>query len=67
MARLYPNECIRNEQRILQTLYEQFAGLSESEIAHEMEWGRRRLNNYLREMRARQLVYKEGQLWFVEG
>jgi DNA-binding IclR family transcriptional regulator len=41
-------------------------GLRESELASELGWQRRTVNNYLRALERRGLAYKEGRDWFID-
>lgn len=65
MARLFHNE----KQVITDNLYELICkhrhGLRESEIEQITQLERRRINNYLRELRATNRIYKEGWEWFA--
>jgi len=65
MARLFHNE----KQGIADNLYELICkhrqGLRESEIEQITQMERRRINNYLRELRATDRIYKEGWEWFA--
>src|SRR5690554_6151397 len=51
-------------ERILLLLQRYPDGLKEVEIADDLRLERRTVNNYLRELEARQKVYKEDTLWF---
>lgn len=66
VARLFKGEKDRNEGRIQRLLRRHGWGLREAEIAQELGWERRRLNNYLRGLESRGHVYKEGRCWFVD-
>ena len=65
MARLVHNE----KQMIATGLYELISkhrqGLRESEMEQITQMERRRINNYLRELRATNRIYKEGWEWFA--
>ena len=65
MARLIHNE----KQAITNSLYELISqyhhGLRESEIEQLTQMERRRINNYLRELRSNNRIYKEGWEWFA--
>ena len=66
MARLHSGEQQTNEHRILRLLKRCFLGLRETEIADELGWERRRVNNYLRALAEQGRIYKEGRIWQVE-
>lgn len=66
MARLREGEKSSKENLIQRLLYEHLFGIREAEIADELGWDRRTVNNYLRELKAQGFAYKEGQDWFVE-
>ena len=66
MARLFKGEKRQNEARIQRLLRRHHFGLYESEIAQELGWDRRRLNNYLRSMKDQGRAYKEGRCWFTD-
>ena len=65
MARLIYHE----KQEIANSLYELISkhrqGLRESEMEQSTQMERRRINNYLRELRATNRIYKEGWEWFA--
>lgn len=66
MARLLYNE----KQAIADSLYDLISkhrhGLRESEIEQITQMERRRINNYLRELRATNRIHKEGWEWFAD-
>jgi len=66
MARLRQGAKSIREYKVQYLLRRYEFGLSESEIAQELDWQRRTANNYLRELAQREIVYKEGRLWFVD-
>ena len=66
MARLHIGEQQVNENRILWLLKRCFSGLREAEIADELGWERRRVNNYLRALAKQGRIYKEGEIWQVD-
>lgn len=66
MARLRDGEKAGKEQAVEQTLWQHLFGLREAELAAELGWERRTLNNYLRELERQGRIYKEGRSWFVE-
>lgn len=65
MARLVHHE----KREIANNLYELISkhrhGLRESEMEQITQLERRRINNYLRELRATNRIYKEGWEWFA--
>jgi hypothetical protein len=63
---LFKGEKDRNENRIQRLLRWHDFGLRETEVAQELGWERRRVNNYLRDLEGRGRVYKEGRCWFVD-
>ena len=67
MARLGRGERDWHEMRIQRLLRRHHFGLREIEIAQELGWDRRRLNNYLRRLMSRGCIYKEGRCWFSDG
>ena len=66
MARLPEGERYRKAQRVRVLLYEHPFGLRESEMASELGWQRRTVNIYLRALKRRGLIYKEGRDWFSD-
>jgi predicted transcriptional regulator len=66
MARLREGEKENKEHQLHHLLDEHLFGIREAEIAEELGWDRRTVNNYLRELKERGLVYKEGRDWFAE-
>ncbi len=66
MARLRQGAKSIKERRVQYLLQRYEFGLSEFEIAQELDWHRRTVNNYLRELAQRELIYKEGRFWFVD-
>ena len=67
MARLPKGERRRRTRQIQQVLHSHPYGLRESEMASELGWQRRTVNNYLRALRNQGVVYKEGRDWFIDG
>jgi DNA-binding IclR family transcriptional regulator len=41
-------------------------GLRESELSKVLGWERRTVNNYLRALQRKGLIYKDGWEWFVD-
>ncbi len=66
MARLRQGEKSSKEYQVKSTLGQKLFGIRESELADELGWGRRTLNNYLRVLQEKGDVYKEGRDWFRE-
>lgn len=66
MARLLKGERSKKVRLVRTVLYQHPYGLRESEMASELGWQRRTVNNYLRVLKSRGLVYKEGRDWFVD-
>ena len=66
MARLYNGEKSNKEGQGRQKLGQFLFGIHESELAEELGWGRRTLNNYLRGLESKGKAYKEGRSWFKD-
>ena len=66
MARLFKGEKAQKSRGVQRVLRGHAFGLRESEIAQELGWQRRTVNNYLRELQDQGCVYKEGRLWLAE-
>lgn len=66
MGRLFAGERELNEADIVRLLSSHEWGLSEQEIADLLCWERRTVNNYLRIMASKGVIYKEGRLWLLE-
>lgn len=66
MARLCKGERRRKTRLVQRVLYGHPFGLRESEIASELGWQRRTVNNYLRALERRGKAYKEGRVWFID-
>ena len=66
MAALRRGEKARKTRQVRYLLVQHPFGLRESEMAQELGWQRRTVNNYLRALRRRGVVYKEGIDWFVD-
>ena len=66
MARLRDGEKLRKENQVLGMLWQKLFGIREGELADEMGWERRTLNNYLRDLEDQGRAYKEGRSWFAE-
>jgi hypothetical protein len=66
MARLFSGEKETRSDKVVHLLQAHRFGLREVEVAESLGWERRTANNYLRELEARERVYKEGRLWLAE-
>jgi predicted transcriptional regulator len=66
MARLRDGEKLDKENELQHLLDYHLFGLRESEIAEELGWERRTVNNYLRELEKQGRAYKEGRDWYRE-
>ncbi|MFQ5578557.1 MAG: hypothetical protein ACE5G8_16385 [Anaerolineae bacterium] len=66
MARLRNGEKSGKAAKVERTLHRHFWGIRESELAEELGWGRRTLNNYLRRLQEDGKAYREGRSWFAD-
>jgi len=66
MARLQDGEREEREHKVWQVLKRLFFGARESDVADELGWGRRTVNNYLRDLEEDDRAYKEGRSWFAK-
>jgi DNA-binding IclR family transcriptional regulator len=66
MGRLFFGEKQEKAAAVAQVLVENELGLREMEIAAELGWERKTVNNYLHELVEQKRVYKDGRLWFAE-
>lgn len=66
MARLRKGEKSQKENQVQRVLWQHIFGIREAEIADELGWDRRTVNNYLRKLKKQGRIYKEGRSWFVE-
>ncbi|TAH48597.1 MAG: hypothetical protein EYC68_20545 [Chloroflexota bacterium] len=66
MARLFWGEKKCKRADVVQLLERFEQGLKESEMAEILDWDRRTVNNYLRELQEENRVYKDGRLWFTD-
>jgi len=66
MARLRKGERNRKERVVKHKLTRHFLGIREAELAEELGWQRRTVNNYLRNLQQKGAAYKEGRSWFTE-
>jgi len=64
MARLQKGEHKDNENMLHRLLKRLRWGVRESEIAEELGWQRRTVNNYLRQLKKEEKVHREGRSWF---
>ena len=64
MARLNEGERKGRQNFLLRILKGFRWGIRESELAEELGWGRRTLNNYLRDLKKEDKAYREGRSWF---
>jgi hypothetical protein len=67
VARLFRGEKSQKEGQVRRLLRRCNFGLREVEIAQELGWDRRTVNNYLRALKGRGRAYKEGRKWFIES
>ena len=65
MARLFEGEHEERQERLLRLLRRHRWGLRESEIAQELGWERRTVNNYLHMLEQNRHAYKDGRSWFA--
>jgi hypothetical protein len=66
MARISQGEKSRKTRRVRRVLIQHPYGLRESELTRVLGWDRRTVNNYLRALRRKGLIYKEGWDWFAD-
>jgi Mn-dependent DtxR family transcriptional regulator len=66
MARLREGERVIREEDVRRLLHQYDFGLREWEIAQELGWHRRTVNNYLRKLAGQGRVYKEGRCWLAD-
>ena len=65
MDRLEKGEREEREHALLYLLRRLRWGVRESEIAQELGWQRRTVNNYLRELEEEKKAHREGRSWFA--
>jgi DNA-binding IclR family transcriptional regulator len=65
MARITQDQKDLHKKQLLRLLHGHYMGLSEAEIAAEMGWQRRTVNNYLRDLEIAGLVYQDGIVWHL--
>ena len=66
MARLQDGEREERENKVLRLLKQLRWGPRESDVAEELGWGRRTVNNYLHDLEDDDKAYKEGRSWFAK-
>lgn len=66
MARLQKGEHDDKENVLYRLLRRLRWGVRESEIAEELGWQRRTVNNYLRQLKKKDRAYQEGRSWFAK-
>ncbi|MBN1877694.1 MAG: hypothetical protein JXA33_25955 [Anaerolineae bacterium] len=66
MGRLQEGERQHKERQVEGLLRGTWFGLRESEIAQELGWERRTVNNYLRDLEREGRAYKEGRCWLAD-
>ena len=66
MARLPKGEHEERENLLLRLLKRLRWGVRESEIAEELGWERRTVNNYLNDLKEDEKAYREGRSWFAK-
>lgn len=66
MARLQDGEHEERENIVLRLLKRLRWGPRESEVAEELGWDRRTVNNYLNDLKDDDKAYKEGRSWFAK-
>ena len=64
MARLQDGEHEERENIVLRLLKRLRWGARESDVAEELGWERRTVNNYLRDLEDDDKAYKQGRSWF---
>lgn len=65
MARLEKGVREERENMLLRLLRRLRWGVRESEIAQELGWQRRTVNNYLNNLKGQKKAYREGRSWFA--
>lgn len=64
MARLPKGQKARRERRVEHLLQRSGLGLTEEELAGELGWHRRTVNNYLHELDRQEKAHRHGRKWF---
>jgi predicted transcriptional regulator len=67
MARLRKGESTDRQARVQRLLRRLRFGAWEAEIAEELGWQRRTVNNYLRKLRQQGKAVREGRSWFAKS
>jgi DNA-binding NarL/FixJ family response regulator len=65
MARLQKGECDDKESSLRRLLKRLRFGARESEIAEELGWQRRTVNNYLHQLKKEEKAERDGRSWFA--
>lgn len=66
MARITVQATTDRAQRIKQLISQSMPdGITEGEMSDMLKTERRTINNYLREMAAQGVIYKEGRCWYL--
>lgn len=66
MARLQKGERKDKENMLYRLLRRLRWGVRETEIAEELGWQRRTVNNYLRQLEKDEKAHQEGRSWFAK-
>jgi len=66
MARLEQGKRQENQNTLYCLLKRLRWGVRESEIAQELGWDRRTVNNYLRQLQQINKAYRDGRSWFAK-
>jgi len=66
MARLQKGERDDKESALRRLLKRLRFGVRESEIAEELGWHRRTVNNYLRQLKKDEKADRDGRSWFAK-
>ena len=66
MARLRRGGKSQNEEKVQGGLWRHVFGIRESELADELGWDRRTLNNYLRGLERQGKAHKDGRTWHAD-
>jgi DNA-binding NarL/FixJ family response regulator len=65
MARLQKGEREDKTNTLYRLLKRLRFGVRESEVAEELGWQRRTVNNYLRQLKRDEKAHQEGRSWFA--
>lgn len=66
MPRLQDGEYDERKNKVWRVLWGMVFGARESDVADDLGWGRRTVNNYLRDLEDDDKAYKEGRSWFAK-